>query len=788
MSKPKEKTGSPDDIPQIKHPEVAQLASLPSPQDGMISISIGGNDALFADIIRFCLFLPHCGDQPFIYLGPSNDLKVSSLKTVIYSIIHNLPTRLKGVYLSIKQTTGNKPTFVLGYPNVFPASLSACLAAQTPNSNLSGFNEIDELQFFRAAGRSLNDAIECAALSAGVHYITDDVVSAFDGHEICSSVGISWINSFIYNDWRNTLLLADVPPTQESFHPNIFGQKAYATVLKNYILSKGAGRLPENPAPKTTSELPGKCQNFASNQVKRTKMAATSSLTFSYLAVDHNPPLNCGNQGAYIPGEQVRIKGSGFQPNSTIYLIFRADFGSFSSDLGTATADDQGMLDYIVTVPAEAPPTGFAMLQAGGFGADGSAHPAYTIIALVPSSTDACNYDSENTASIAGRIWSDSNGDGVQSPDEAGLEGITAFLDLDGNGTLDKGEPFATTNTDGYYTIAGLTQGGTFKLSVNISTLPAAKLTFDPDGVTSPNTAQVTLSLGQAINGNDFGYQKSTSTQTTTTITADTPDPSTVGQVVTINYSVTATSGTPTGNVTVSDGAGTTCVGTVAAGGCSLTFTSVGTKTLTATYAGDANFAHSTSVPVTHTVMGGGDNPNTTFTGPSATGSGQVTARITGEAGCSFNQAQFTSASSIPVPPPSGYIFPHGLFSFTVTGCSSGALTLQITYPQTLAADAQYWKYGKTPDNHTRHWYELPATISGNQATFTLTDGGLGDDDLTANGAIVDDGGPSVLATAVGTPIPTLSEWALLLLGLSLMAMVWQTSKGRTRLPPRTSF
>jgi hypothetical protein len=82
---------------------------------------------------------------------------------------------------------------------------------------------------------------------------------------------------------------------------------------------------------------------------------------------------------------------------------------------------------------------------------------------------------------------------------------------------------------------------------------------------------------------------------TTTTITSDNPDPSTIGQVVTVNYTVTSNvAGAPpvTGNVTVTvnDASGDTCTGTVAAGTCALTLTTPGSKTLTATYSSDANF------------------------------------------------------------------------------------------------------------------------------------------------------------------------------------------------------
>jgi len=75
-------------------------------------------------------------------------------------------------------------------------------------------------------------------------------------------------------------------------------------------------------------------------------------------------------------------------------------------------------------------------------------------------------------------------------------------------------------------------------------------------------------------------------------------------QAVTVTYSVTGAFGNsptaPTGNVTVSDGTDS-CTGTVAAGTCNITFSSAGSKTITSTYAGDANFNGSTSAGVAHT-------------------------------------------------------------------------------------------------------------------------------------------------------------------------------------------
>ena len=82
-----------------------------------------------------------------------------------------------------------------------------------------------------------------------------------------------------------------------------------------------------------------------------------------------------------------------------------------------------------------------------------------------------------------------------------------------------------------------------------------------------------------------------------TTITSDTPDPSTVGQEVTVNYTVAAVapeSGTPTGQVIVGDGVDS-CTASVAAGGCTLTLTTAGARTLKATYLGNLALQSSTS-------------------------------------------------------------------------------------------------------------------------------------------------------------------------------------------------
>ena len=100
---------------------------------------------------------------------------------------------------------------------------------------------------------------------------------------------------------------------------------------------------------------------------------------------------------------------------------------------------------------------------------------------------------------------------------------------------------------------------------------------------------------------------------------------------------------------------------------------------------------------------------------------------------------------------PSGVTFPYGFFEFAVNGLTPGGATIVTLYlPAGAAAPNTYYKYGPTPGNTTPHWYEFlhdgqtGAVIAGNVITLYFVDGIRGDDDLTANGIIIDQGGPGI--------------------------------------------
>lgn len=179
----------------------------------------------------------------------------------------------------------------------------------------------------------------------------------------------------------------------------------------------------------------------------------------------------------------------------------------------------------------------------------------------------------------------------------------------------------------------------------------------------APFGASTSSALSQVVN------QAPTSTSLVSSAT-----PSVVGQAVTYTATVAAAApggGTPVGSVTFKDGATTlTCTGgtqTLSSGTatCVVAHGSAGTRSITATYAGSANHASSTSAGVSQVV-------NAASTTTSLTSS--ATTIATGQA------VTFT-ATVAPVAPGGGV--PTGTVSFkdgsTTISCTSGTPTLNAS-------------------------------------------------------------------------------------------------------------
>ena len=85
------------------------------------------------------------------------------------------------------------------------------------------------------------------------------------------------------------------------------------------------------------------------------------------------------------------------------------------------------------------------------------------------------------------------------------------------------------------------------------------------------------------------------------------------------------------------------------------------------------------------------------------------------------------SEGTLPANGKPSLVFPHGFFSFKITGLTSGVtVTVTIILPQAVPVGTQFWKHGPTPDNPTDHWYQIPIgdDDGDNVITIMTKDGG----------------------------------------------------------------
>ncbi|MFE9683396.1 SGNH/GDSL hydrolase family protein [Streptomyces sp. NPDC006285] len=151
---------------------------------GLVSISVGGNDAGFADVMTTCVL-------------QSESACVARVATARAYVDSTLPGQLDSVYSAITARAPAAQVVVLGYPRFYKLS-GTCV---------TGLSETERAAINGAADH-LNSAIAKRAADHGFAF--GDVRPTFTNHEICS--GSAWLHSV---NWLNI---------GESYHPTAAGQ------------------------------------------------------------------------------------------------------------------------------------------------------------------------------------------------------------------------------------------------------------------------------------------------------------------------------------------------------------------------------------------------------------------------------------------------------------------------------------------------------------------------------------------------------------------------------------
>ena len=205
--------------------EAAQLDRL-DPDTGLVTFSIGGNDAGFARILGDCI---GGGDRGFLSAaGCSSDAEVTGAVDGAIDALAGKTTR-DGVYsyesimTDIGTRSPNAAVVAVGYPHLFPEQggsggllLGRC----------HGVTKVDQ-RWINAKTDELNTAFKAAALRHG--YLFADPTGNFERHELCGRHG-SWMFGLLETG---------------RFHPNTDGHRATADAV---IKALGVANRTTQPA------------------------------------------------------------------------------------------------------------------------------------------------------------------------------------------------------------------------------------------------------------------------------------------------------------------------------------------------------------------------------------------------------------------------------------------------------------------------------------------------------------------------------------------------------------
>lgn len=212
-------------VPQANAEGRQQIEALKEhPEADLVLLSVGGNDAKFAQIIQNCMgFRKHCSDVGGYWL--------ENLRQVTMPRLEILLAEIRGLAPQAR-------ILVMTYPEPFAVAQLDCSEI--------GLSQ-DEIGFIGKFVSTLKLHIDKAAVEAGAEPI--DMVSAFDGYGLCSGTATPAING--WDPQKPSSLTWDpVDVLRGSFHPTAFGHELMAQRILDHLEKfplRSDGELPPRP-------------------------------------------------------------------------------------------------------------------------------------------------------------------------------------------------------------------------------------------------------------------------------------------------------------------------------------------------------------------------------------------------------------------------------------------------------------------------------------------------------------------------------------------------------------
>ncbi|HEX4773895.1 MAG TPA: GDSL-type esterase/lipase family protein [Candidatus Saccharimonadales bacterium] len=293
---------------------IAQQHFVRQYQPGVTTVSVGGNDIGFGDIVQTCV-------EPHLSLHPAGNSCFNSYEDhqELERLIDRTVPRWAALYKQLKAEAPGTQFYVIGYPQI---------AVDNGNCALNVHLNHDELVFTSEIIDYLNGGIAQAATKAGVPYI--DISQALDGHRLCetSSYNVA-VNGLTAGGDGGAFGINVLG--RESYHPNALGheliEQAILRQTHNLQIKDPGSAGPPDPAKLNQAPPTGRAINTRLPEPKLTSGVTKAGKTTA-----------------------IKISGSknGLKPK-TAYKV-RLD-GPAGTVIGTVNSDDSGDVDGTVTVP-----------------------------------------------------------------------------------------------------------------------------------------------------------------------------------------------------------------------------------------------------------------------------------------------------------------------------------------------------------------------------------------------------------------------------------------------------
>lgn len=179
---------------------------------GLVTLTVGGNDAGFIDFFGACALRSDCFDAP--YAGSPTFRAWGQERRA------RLGGDLVELLAELRERAPNARLVLAGYPQLLPAELSTASGCQL----LGAAFDAGELAELRASTTALNEVLSAAAATAGATFAP--VEERFAGHEACGP-GEPWL---LFGGMAQLLRAPD-----GVLHPNDVGQAAYAEAVAEAV-------------------------------------------------------------------------------------------------------------------------------------------------------------------------------------------------------------------------------------------------------------------------------------------------------------------------------------------------------------------------------------------------------------------------------------------------------------------------------------------------------------------------------------------------------------------------